>query len=146
MSNDGLDDAQISDILTSVRRVALVGASSNPDRPANEIQRWLQAWGFDVTPVNPGLAGQELAGRRVVASLDEATPLEMIDIFRAPEHVPAIVAAAIRLGARAIWMQLGVVNEAAAASARAAGLVVAMNRCPLIESHRLGLPRRGPAA
>ena len=142
MSSDGVDDQAIRDILISVRRIALVGASANPARPAHDIQGYLQSRGYDVTPVNPGLAGQELLGRKVVANLDEATPLEMIDVFRAPEHVPAIVDDAIRLGARVVWLQLGVIHDAAAAKARVAGLLVVMNRCPLIETHRLGLPLR----
>jgi predicted CoA-binding protein len=149
MSADGLRDDDISDILTRTRRIALVGASRNPARPAHDIQRFLLSRGYDVTPVNPGLAGQDLLGRRVVATLEQAAPLEMIDIFRASEHVPGIVADAIRLGARVVWMQLGVIHDAAAADARAAGLTVVVNRCPLIETHRLGLPRhpgRAPTA
>jgi predicted CoA-binding protein len=140
MHTDGLDDKQVRHLLLSTGRIALVGASRNPDRPAHEIQRYLQTRGYDVTPVNPGLAGQDLLGRTVVATLDEAVPLEMVDVFRASEHVPAVVEDAIRLGARVVWMQLGVVHEAAAARARAAGLLVAMDRCPLIETRRLGLP------
>jgi predicted CoA-binding protein len=146
MRTDDLIDNQIRHILTSVRRIALVGASKNPDRPAHEIQEYLQSRGYDVTPVNPGLAGQELLGRRVAANLEGAMPLEMIDVFRASEHVPGIVDDAIRLGARVIWLQLGVIHDAAAGKAREAGLEVVMNRCPLIESHRLGLPPRGAPA
>jgi predicted CoA-binding protein len=146
MRTNDLIDNQIRTILTSVRRIALVGASKNPDRPAHEIQGFLQSHGYAVTPVNPGLAGQDLLGRRVVASLEDAAPLEMIDVFRASEHVPGIVDDAIRLGARVIWLQLGVIHDAAAAMARGAGLEVVMNRCPLIEIHRLGLPPRGDPA
>ncbi len=141
MAVDGLDDATIAAILRHTRRVALVGASANPDRPANEIQAWLQGRGYDVTPVNPGLAGQTLLGRRVVGSLAEAAPLEMVDVFRNPAHVAPIVDEAIRLGARVVWMQLGVVHQAAAAKARAAGITVVMDRCPLTETRRLGLGR-----
>jgi predicted CoA-binding protein len=139
MAIDGLGDAAIRDILTTVRRIALIGASRNPDRPAHEIQDFLLARGYDVIPVNPGLAGQDLLGRKVVATLDDAAPFEMVDVFRATEHVPAIMADAIRLGALVVWMQLGVVHEEAAAAGRAAGVIVVMNRCPLIETHRLGL-------
>jgi predicted CoA-binding protein len=139
MAVDGLDDAAIAAILRQVRRIALVGASANPDRPANEIQSWLQARGYDVTPVNPGLAGQMLRGRRVVGSLAEAAPLEMVDVFRNPAFVAPIVDEAIRLAARVVWMQLGVVHQAAAAQARAAGITVVMDRCPLIETRRLGI-------
>jgi predicted CoA-binding protein len=101
--------------------------------------RYLLAHGYDVTPVNPGLAGQELLGRKVVATLAEAAPLDMVDLFRNSAEVPAPVAEAIRLGAKTIWMQLGVVNEPAATAARTAGLAVVMDRCPAIEIPRLGL-------
>ena len=140
MAVDGLDDAAIARILTRTRRIALVGASANRDRPANHVQAWLQERGYEVTPVNPGLAGQTLLGRRVVASLAEAAPLEMVDVFRNPRQVPPIVDEAIRLGARVVWMQLGVIHEEAAATARVAGITVVMDRCPVIETRRLGLP------
>ena len=139
MTVDGLDDAAIAAILMQTRRIALVGASANPDRPANEIQGWLQDRGYDVTPINPGLAGQRLLGRMVVGSLAEAVPLDMVDVFRNPAQVPPVVDEAIRLGARVVWMQLGVAHETAAARARAAGISVVMDRCPLIETRRLGL-------
>jgi predicted CoA-binding protein len=89
--------------------------------------------------VNPGLAGQELLGRRVVASLQEAGVLDMVDLFRNGADVGPPVAEAIRLGAKTIWMQLGVVNDEVAKSARAAGLTVVMDRCPAIEMPRLGM-------
>jgi predicted CoA-binding protein len=130
----------IAEILTSTRRIAVVGASNKPERAGNYVLAFLVARGFDVTGVNPGLAGQALHGRPVVASLDEAGPLDMIDIFRRSEEVGPVVDAAIRLGARTIWMQLGVINQEAADAARAAGLRVVMDRCPLIEWRRLGLP------
>jgi predicted CoA-binding protein len=139
MAVDGLDDTAIAAILRQVRRIALVGASANPDRPASEIQAWLQARGYAVTPVNPGLAGQMLRGGRVVGSLTEAAPLEMVDVFRNPAFVAPIVDEAIRLGASVVWMQLGVVHQEAAARARAAGITVVMDRCPLIETRRLGI-------
>lgn len=139
MTIDGLDDAAIRAVLTGVRRIALVGASANSDRPSYEIQGFLQRFGYEVTPVNPGLAGQKLQTRAVVATLDDAVPLDMVDIFRASAHVPPVVDDAIRLGAKVIWMQLGVVHEEAAARARAAGLTVVMDRCPLIETRRLGI-------
>ncbi len=141
MAVDGLDDAAVAAILAQTKRIALVGASANPDRPANHVQAWLQERGYEVTPVNPGLAGQTLLGRQVVASLAEAAPLEMVDVFRNPRQVPPIVDEAIRLGARVVWMQLGVIHEEAAAKARAAGITVVMDRCPVIETRRLGLPR-----
>jgi uncharacterized protein len=132
---------EISRILTQTRRIALVGASAKPERPSHEVMAYLLAQGYDVTPVNPGLAGQEILGRKVVATLEEAAPLEMVDLFRNSDAVEEPVREAIRLGAKTIWMQLGVVNEAAAAAARAAGLAVVMDRCPAIEIPRLGLSR-----
>jgi predicted CoA-binding protein len=136
-----MDDDAMKTLLTSVRRIALVGASEKEDRPAFGVMRFLLAQGFDVTPVNPALAGSALQGRQVVTSLAEAGPLEMVDLFRRSDAVEAPVREAIALGARIIWMQLGVVNEPAAALARAAGLTVVMDRCPVIEMHRLGLAR-----
>ena len=134
-------DEEIRRILTQTRRIALVGASAKPERPSYGVMRYLLDEGYDVTPVNPGLAGQEILGRKVVASLEEAAPLEMVDLFRNSDAVAAPVQEAIRLGAKTIWMQLGVVNEAAAQAARAAGLSVVMDRCPAIEIPRLGISR-----
>jgi predicted CoA-binding protein len=139
MSADGLSDDDIRSVLTTVKRIALVGASANPARPSNGVLRYLIGRGYEVTPVNPGLAGQTLHGRDVVATLDAAAPLEMVDLFRAADQVGPAVDDAIRLGARVVWMQLGVINEAAAEKARAAGLTVVMDRCPAIEIPRLGL-------
>ena len=143
MNIDGLDDAAIRDVLLHTRRVALVGASNKPDRAAYGIQGFLTRWGMAVTPVNPGLSGQTLQGATVVGTLDDAAPLEMIDVFRASENVPPVIDDAIRLGARVVWMQLGVFHEAAAARARAAGITVVMDRCPSIEARRLRLVRPG---
>jgi len=134
-----MSDEDIRRILTQTKRIALVGASAKPERDSHHVMEFLLEQGFDVTPVNPGLAGQEILGRRVVASLAEAAPLDMVDLFRRAEDVDAPVEEAIRLGAKTVWMQLGVVNEAAAAKARAAGLAVVMDRCPAIEIPRLGL-------
>lgn len=139
MHIDGLDDAAIRQVLTQTRRIAVVGASATPQRASHGVTAFLIDRGYDVTPVNPGLAGQSLLGRPVVASLDEAGPFDMVDVFRSLDQVPPIVDDAIRLGARTLWLQLGVIHEPAAARARAAGLVVVMDRCPLIETRRLGL-------
>jgi predicted CoA-binding protein len=138
---DHTTDTAIREILTSTTRIALVGASNKPDRPSYGVMQFLLAQGYDVTPVNPGLAGEDILGRPVVASLAEAAPLEMVDIFRKSAEVAGPVAEAIRLGAKTIWMQLGVVNEDAAATARAAGLDVVMDRCPAIEIPRLNITR-----
>jgi predicted CoA-binding protein len=141
MGIDKLDDAVIRDILTRTRRIAVVGASAKPERPSFGVMRFLLARGFDVTPVNPGLAGQQIQGRAVVADLAGAAPLDMVDLFRASEHVGPVVDEAIRLRARTVWMQIGVVDEAAAVRASAAGLRVVMDRCPAIEWPRLAIPR-----
>jgi predicted CoA-binding protein len=135
---DGNTDDTIRDILATTRRIALVGASAKAWRPSHGVMRFLLERGYDVTPVNPGLAGQTIHGRTVVASLADAAPLEMVDVFRASEHVGPLTEEAIRLGARTIWMQLGVIDQTAAAKARAAGITVVMDRCPVIEDRRLG--------
>ncbi len=139
--NTSIDD-RIRTILTGTRRIAVVGASNRPGRPSNGVLAFLLARGFDVVGVNPGIAGQTLHGAPVVATLDEAGPLDMVDVFRASDQVGPVVDDAIRLGARTVWMQLGVIDEAAAARAQAAGLAVVMDRCPAIEWPRLGLPAR----
>lgn len=140
MAIDGLDDAAIRGVLETTRRIAMVGASPKPERPSNGVLRFLLGRGYEVTPVNPGLAGQAIHGRTVVATLDDAAPLDMVDVFRASAEAGAVVDAAIRLGARTVWMQLGVIDPDAAARGRAAGLTVVMDRCPAIEAARLGLP------
>jgi predicted CoA-binding protein len=136
----------IRELLLTTRRIALVGASDRPSRPSFEVMGFLLARGYDVTPVNPQLAGKEIHGRRVVASLAEAGPLDLVDIFRRSSEAGAVVDEAIRLKARAVWLQLGVVDEAAAARASAAGLKVVMDTCPAIEWGRLGLPSSIAAA
>ena len=136
MSIDGLSQETIRAILTRTRRIALVGASNKTHRASFEVMGFLLARGFAVTPVNPMLAGREIHGQRVVASLDEAAPLDMVDLFRASARVGPAVADAIRLGARVVWMQLGVVDQDAAQRACAAGLIVVMDRCPVIEFGR----------
>jgi len=139
MDHDGLTDEAIRTLLAARPRVAMVGASNRPERPSNAVLPFLLDRGFDVVPVNPGIAGQFIQGQAVVAELDQAAPLDLVDIFRASDSVGPVVAEAVRLGAKAIWMQLGVVNHAAAAEARRAGLTVVMDRCPKIEFARLRL-------
>ena len=131
---------EIYDVLTTTRRVAVVGASDNPARASHEIMGFLVARGFDVVGVNPGLAGRTLHGRPVVGTLEEAGPLDMVDVFRAPDQVPGVMAEAIRLGARTVWLQLGVTHPAAVIAGRAAWITVIEDRCPAIEWRRLRLP------
>lgn len=133
------NDTEIRDILTSVKTIALVGWSPKPDRPSHRVAEFLKRKGYRVIPVNPGQAGQEALGETVVASLAEAGPVDMVEIFRRSEEAGAVADEAVRVGAKVVWMQLGVVDEAAASRARAAGLRVVMNRCPAIEIPRLGL-------
>jgi hypothetical protein len=139
MSIDGQSDEAIRDILDRTLRIAVVGASDKTWRPSYGVFGFLLARGYDATPVNPLLAGGTIRGRTVLASLAAAAPLEMVDIFRNSAKAGAAVDEAIRLGARTVWMQLGVVDQAAAERARAAGLTVVMDRCPVIEVRRLGL-------
>jgi predicted CoA-binding protein len=136
-------DAELVKILTETRVIALVGWSPKPDRPSHGVARFLKSQGYRVIPVNPGQAGQDSGlGEVVRASLSDITErVDMIDIFRRSEEVGPVVEEALRHfpHLKTIWMQLGVINEDAAASARAAGVQVVMNRCPAIEIPRLGL-------
>ena len=142
--HDGNDDATIRRLLSASRRIALVGASARPDRPSNGVTRWLIARGWEVVPVNPGLAGEEIEGRTVFASLAEVPgEIDLVEIFRRSDEAGAVVDAAIARGVKAVWLQLGVIDQAAAARARAAGLAVVMDCCPAIEGLRLGVT--GPA-
>ncbi|MDN3564842.1 CoA-binding protein [Paeniroseomonas aquatica] len=137
-----MTDSEIRDILLTTRRIAVVGASDRPDRPSHGVSGFLVDRGYDVTPVNPGIAGRALHGATTVAALAEAAPLDMVDVFRRSEDAGAVVDEAIRLGARSVWLQLGVRDAAAGERARAAGLRYVEDRCPVIEWRRLGLPRR----
>jgi len=133
-------DALLRRVLTLTKVVALVGASARPDRPSHEVMAFLQQRGFRVIPVNPGLAGQTLLGETVRASLAEiGEPVDMVDVFRRSEAVAPIADQAVAIGARVLWMQLGVRHDEAAGKAEAAGLTVIQDRCPKIELCRLGL-------
>jgi len=140
MDHDAYPDEWIADILKSVHRIALVGASPKPERPSHQVMAFLLSRGYEVFPVNPGLAGKEILGRRVHATLaDIPQAVDMVDIFRNAQAAGGVVDEALKLDPppRVIWMKLGVRNDEAAARAEAAGLKVVMNRCPKIEIPRL---------
>ncbi len=135
-------DALLRKILTETKTIALVGASNKPERDSHGVMRFLQSKGYRVIPINPGLAGQTLSGETVYAGLkdipqDKTGRIDMVDIFRNSADAAAPALDAIEIGARFVWMQLGVVNEPAAEKVRAAGLEIVMNRCPAIEYPRL---------
>jgi predicted CoA-binding protein len=135
-------DELIKSVLRATKMIAMVGASGNEMRPSYFAMKYLLMKGYIIHPINPGLAGKEILGQRVYAALKEVpAPVDMVDIFRAAEAAPGIVREALaekdRLGLKTIWMQLGVINEEAAETARAAGLTVIMDRCPKIEYGRL---------
>jgi len=137
-------DREIADLLASTRTIALVGASDRPDRPSYRVMRFLQDHGYRVFPVNPQITGEHVHGEYVWRELSQiGEPIDLVDIFRRPEAAGEAVDQAIEAGAGAVWMQLGVINEAAAVRAEAAGLKVVMDRCPAIEIPRLGVPKVG---
>ena len=133
-------DKDIAELLQSARTIALVGASDNPGRASFGVMKFLQEQGYRVIPVNPRITGEHIHGEFVWRELGQiGEPIDIVDIFRNSENAGAAVDDAIAVGAKAVWMQLGVVDEAAAARAEAAGLKVVMDHCPKIEFARLGL-------
>jgi predicted CoA-binding protein len=125
-------------ILRSVKTIAMVGASPNWNRPSYFVMKYLQTKGFRVIPVNPAAAGQEILGEKTYASLKEIPDkVDMVDVFRNSEAAGPITDEAIEIGAKAVWMQIGVRNDEAAATGERAGLNIVMNRCPKIEYSRL---------
>lgn len=132
---------QLRHILETVRTIALVGASEKTNRPSHEVMEYLQAHGYRIIPVNPRLAGQQLLGEAVYADLHALPePVDMVELFLAPERTDAVIDQAIALNIPIVWMQIGVINHEGAARAEAAGLTVVMDHCPKQEIPRLGIP------
>jgi predicted CoA-binding protein len=139
-----LDDDGIRTLLTTARTIALVGASDRPDRASYGVMAYLQRQGYRVIPVNPQITGEHLHGEFVFRDLAQiGGTIDIVDIFRNSAAAGEVVDQAIAAGAKAVWMQLGVVNAQAAARAEAAGLQVVMDRCPKIEIPRLGVQSVG---
>ncbi len=138
MDHDSYPDAYIRDILVRHRVIAMVGASPKEQRPSYFVMKYLMAKDFEMIPINPGHAGKTILGQHVFGTLgDIGRPVEIVDIFRNSEAALPITEEAIRIGAKVVWMQLGVRNDEAARLAENAGLRVVMNRCPKIEYGRL---------
>ena len=135
-------DEDIKALLEETRTIALVGASDRPHRPSYGVMATLQRHGYRVIPVNPQITGEHVHGEFVFRDLHQlGDPIDLVDIFRRSEAAGEAVDEAIAIGAKAVWMQLGVINHDAAARAEAAGLKVVMDRCPKIDIPRLGVPR-----
>jgi predicted CoA-binding protein len=138
MDHDTYSDEYLRGILRDTHTIAMVGASPNWNRPSYFVMKYLQAKGMRVIPVNPRAAGEEILGEVCVAELrDVKEKIDLVDVFRASDAAPGIVEDAIAIGAKAVWMQIGVRHDEAARRAEAAGLKVVMNRCPKIEYSRL---------
>ncbi len=134
-------DEDIYELLANARTMAMIGASDRPDRPSYGVMKFLQDHGYRVIPVNPQITGEHVHGEYVWRELSQiGEPIDIVDIFRNAAAAGEAVDEAIAHGVKAVWMQLGVVNEEAAARAEAAGLKVVMDRCPKIEVRRLGVP------
>ncbi len=134
-------DEDIYELLANARTIAMVGASDRPDRASHGVMKYLQERGYRVIPVNPQITGQHLHGEFVWRELGQiGEPIDIVDIFRRPTAAGEAVDEAIAVGAKAVWLQIGVINEEAAQRAEDAGLKVVMDRCPKIEIPRLGVP------
>jgi len=137
-----MQDSEISAVLKQVKSIALVGASDNPARPSYKVMAYLLEQGYQVTPVSPKLSGQQLLGQQAYGQLaDIPHTIDMVDVFRQSDAAYGIAEEAIAIGAKVLWLQLGVVNPEAEALAQAAGLQVVMDHCPKIEIPRLGLEK-----
>ena len=142
MGHRNPDAAAIAGLLRSARTIAVVGLSGDPGRPSFGVARAMRAYGYRIVPVNPGIA--EWEGERAFPTLDDAvkaqptgSPIDIVDVFRRPEHVAAVVDDCLRLGLPALWLQLDVIDDRAAARAQAAGMIVVMDRCILVERRAL---------
>ena len=136
----------IAELLKNARTIAMVGASDRPDRPSYGVMKFLQSHGYRVFPVNPQITGEHVHGEFVWRELAQiGEPIDLVDIFRRPQAAGDAVDQAIAVGAKAVWLQLGIVNEEAAQRAEAAGLQVVMDRCIKIEIMRLRIPKIEPA-
>ena len=137
------EDKDIAELLANARTIAMVGASDNPDRPSYRVMQFLQEHGYRVLPVNPKITGEHVHGEYIWRELSQiGEPIDIVDIFRRSDFAGENVDQAIAVGAKAVWMQLGVIDPAAAKRAEAAGLKVVMDRCPKIEISRLNIERR----
>jgi len=140
-------DEDIKALLEGARTIAVVGASDRPSRPSYGVMATLQRHGYRVIPVNPQITGEHVHGEFVFRDLHQlGDPIDIVDIFRRSDAVGEVVDDAIAIGAKAVWMQLGVIDQLAAARAEAAGLKVVMDRCPAIDIPRLGVAKVGDAA
>ena len=135
-------DEDLYDLLASTRTIAMIGASDRPDRPSYGVMHFLQGRGYRVLPVNPQITGEHVHGEYVWRELAQiGEPIDIVDIFRRPQAAGDAVDQAIAVGAKAVWLQLGIVNEEAAQRAEAAGLQVVMDRCIKIEIMKLRIPK-----
>jgi uncharacterized protein len=135
-------DEDVRQLLTEARTIAVFGCSDRPDRPSYGVAAFLQRHGYRMLPINPQITGEHVHGEYVWRELSQiGVPIDIVDIFRRPMAAGEAVDQAIAVGAKAVWMQLGIVNEEAAARAEAAGLQVVMDRCTKIEIMRLGIPQ-----